>query len=148
MTEFVWLTASEHLDSRIGENCYSTSALTEFWGQPGTKSFIDFSSFTLMGMMMPGKRKQLQAFQVNFSSLCAERKLFFTKGGYIGLAPMAMEKGDRICVLLGCNVPLIIRPQEDHYLIVGDTYVYGIMNGEAVQGVRDENLEYVDLTFR
>jgi hypothetical protein len=56
VTEFVWLTAPEHLDSQIEENGYSTSALTEFWGQPGTKSFIDFSNFTTIELMMPAKR--------------------------------------------------------------------------------------------
>lgn len=42
-----------------------------------------------------------------------------------------MQSGDLICILLGIEVPLILRPvQTGTYILIGDAYVYGIMHGE------------------
>jgi len=55
----------------------------------------------------------------------------------IGVAPETAEEGDYICVLLGCKVPVILRPVGDKFKIIGDAYVNGFMNGEALNGVGD-----------
>jgi hypothetical protein len=49
-----------------------------------------------------------------------------------------MEEGDVVCVLLGCKVPLILRPVGDNFKVVGDAYVNGFMNGEALENVSDD----------
>ncbi len=56
-----------------------------------------------------------------------------------GLAPRETQTGDIICVLFGCSVPVILRPQFDpssseimHYEVVGESYIYGMMDGEAI----------------
>src|SRR4051812_37447065 len=40
---------------------------------------------------------------------CTRRSFFITESDYIGLGPLGIKAGDRICVLLGCDKPLIIR---------------------------------------
>jgi hypothetical protein len=55
----------------------------------------------------------------------------------IAVAPDTAEEGDYICVLLGCKVPVILRPVGDKFKIIGDAYVNGFMNGEALNGVGD-----------
>lgn len=61
-----------------------------------------------------------------------EKKLF-------GLGPRGTQIGDIICVLFGCSVPVILRPHSDpsssqimHYEVVGEAYIYGMMDGEAI----------------
>ena len=56
-----------------------------------------------------------------------------------GLGPRGTQIGDIICVLFGCSVPVILRPQIDppsskimHYEVVGESYIYGMMDGEAI----------------
>ena len=40
-----------------------------------------------------------------------------------------------ICVLLGCDMPMLLRPiANSQYQVVGDCYVHGLMNGEAFLG--------------
>ncbi|KAH6685701.1 heterokaryon incompatibility protein-domain-containing protein [Plectosphaerella plurivora] len=39
--------------------------------------------------------------------------IFITRGGFIGLAGYYVERGDVVCIPLGCDVPLIIRPAPD-----------------------------------
>ena len=42
-------------------------------------------------------------------STCLGRRFFITKRGYMGLAPHATEKGDQVFLVMGCDVPLILR---------------------------------------
>ncbi len=51
------------------------------------------------------------------------------------MAPCRVRKGDQICVLLGCNIPLILRQRkiEGTYEIVGECYLHGFMDGEALR---------------
>ncbi|KAL8788307.1 MAG: hypothetical protein Q9195_007363 [Heterodermia aff. obscurata] len=67
-----------------------------------------------------------------------EKKLF-------GLGPKGTQVGDLICILYGCSVPVILRPQREslsdkimHYEIVGESYIYGMMDGEAFFKARPE----------
>lgn len=67
-----------------------------------------------------------------------KRKLF-------GLGPQGTQVNDLICILYGCSVPVILRPQQDpesheikHYEIVGEAYIYGMMDGEAITEVLPE----------
>ena len=60
------------------------------------------------------------------------RSLFSTEGGFIGLGPPHCNPGDRVCILFGGEVPFVLRPVGGCYQLVGDAYVHGIMEGEAL----------------
>ena len=70
--------------------------------------------------------------------VCARnRSLIFTRAGRIGLAPRATRPGDRVCVLLGCANPLVIRPVgacSAQFQVVGAAYIDSMMSGEALLG--------------
>ena len=60
---------------------------------------------------------------------------------WIGLAPTAAEEKDVLVILHGCSVPVVLRPVKEEgqvvgWLLVGECYVHGMMDGEAmgVQG--------------
>jgi hypothetical protein len=59
-----------------------------------------------------------------------------SKKRLFGLAPTSAQEGDLICILFGCSVPVILRrvgPPDDHfYYLIGEAYVHGIMDGEAL----------------
>jgi hypothetical protein len=66
---------------------------------------------------------------------CSNRRLFATEKGYLGLGPAAILTGDIIAVILGLDTPLVLRRSGvDGYQIVGEAYVHGIMDGEAMKG--------------
>jgi Heterokaryon incompatibility protein (HET) len=73
-------------------------------------------------------------------TFCAGRSFFTTKEGYIGLAPKAAKPKDEVCVLLGCPSLIVLRPGSGmHYQVVGECYVPGLANGEAILGpISDE----------
>jgi hypothetical protein len=66
------------------------------------------------------------------------RRLATTTAGYLCLAPSTSRPGDSIAILLDCHVPVILRQENDHLKFIGTCYVHGIMQGEAVTGLSDE----------
>lgn len=63
------------------------------------------------------------------------RRLITTNKGRIGMAPCRVRKGDQVCVLLGCSMPLILRQSkvESQYGVIGECYLHRFMNGEALE---------------
>jgi hypothetical protein len=78
------------------------------------------------------------------------RAFVVTEGGYMGFAQPGTRKGDRVCILHGCRIPLIIRPamEGNEYVLVGDAYFHGMMKGEMVKKQEKGALKLEDLTFR
>ena len=83
------------------------------------------------------------------------RLLFISKEGHIGLVPDVAVEGDMVCVILGCDSPLLLRPLPNgNYRVIGECYIHGLMNGEALLGplpngwkpvrILEEELGYVD----
>lgn len=64
------------------------------------------------------------------------RLFFTTKEGYIGLASAAAKPGDQICILLGCQTPILLRKAEypSYYTVVSECYLHGAMDGTALLG--------------
>ncbi|KAF4331737.1 het-domain protein [Fusarium beomiforme] len=85
-----------------------------------------------------------QAFQ-----LAAKNRRFFItgRGGFMGLGPAEMELGDIVSVLLGSHVATILRRLEtgkegqEQFVIVGEAYMHGIMDGELFEDETKRNLE-------
>jgi hypothetical protein len=48
---------------------------------------------------------------------------------------------DLVCVIMGCDVPLILRLVEIHFVLIRDYYVEGIMEGEAMEFVKNGKVE-------
>jgi len=64
------------------------------------------------------------------------RALFITERGYIGLGPLSTFKGDDVAVLYGAKTPYILLSQgreSDGFHLLGETYIHGLMEGEAFQ---------------
>ena len=73
--------------------------------------------------------------------VCVRRKFFRTAKGYYGLGPSITREGDLLCVLLGGATPFILRPSGDHYNLVGESYVHGLMDGEVIEAMERGELK-------
>jgi hypothetical protein len=56
-----------------------------------------------------------------------QARFIVTEGGYMAFGSYVMRRGDLICYLYGSAVPLIIRPDNGHYIVVRPCFLYGIM---------------------
>lgn len=65
--------------------------------------------------------------------------LLRTERGHIGLtvADHKAQKGDMICILLGGQMPFIIREIAvgEGHLLIGRCYVQGLMDGQVMEGL-------------
>ena len=43
-----------------------------------------------------------------------------------------MKENDPVCVLYGGRLPFLLRPKNDFYHLVGECYVHGTTDGEAI----------------
>ena len=49
-----------------------------------------------------------------------------------GLCPDQTEEGDAVCILYGCSVPVILRNVNGNYKLIGECFLFGMMDGEAL----------------
>lgn len=61
----------------------------------------------------------------------AERRFGITRNGDMGLFPIPTVIGDEICIFQGGKAPFVVRKQGSAYILIGDAYVHGLMQGEA-----------------
>jgi hypothetical protein len=87
-------------------------------------------------------------FLARFGGMQQNRCFFVSSKGCMGLGPLGTRTGDEICVLLGCNQPLLIRRVGDHHLVVGQCYVYGMMYGEMIDEMEAGRLVADDFHFK
>lgn len=113
-------------------------------GQPKSKNFQRLFNLhpeletTLRQLAQTG---QPSRFRETAIPLCERRRLFLTLNGLLGIGPDTVREGDVVAVLSGGEVPFILRPTNnrasavdgiDRYLLVGECFIEGLMNGEAV----------------
>jgi hypothetical protein len=63
----------------------------------------------------------------------------------IGMFPPFTRTGDLVYVLKGCELPVILRKNDDGYFHVGACYIDRIMNGEAGDMLRKGQLKLEDI---
>ena len=111
--------------------------------------FATFKNFQTFIDTEPGNEIRpmlMRMFDRHFEHFTTGRTLFGTPKGYVGLSTNDdVREGDVLAVLHGCKTPVILRPLHDlllssddeHFEFVSDAFVYGLMDGEAVQNVSD-----------
>ena len=74
-----------------------------------------------------------------------KRRFMTTAKGYMGWAPDNMfgdddeqaRLGDLIVIIFGCSTPLTVRPCGDRFQVLGEAYVQGLMDGEAIDALEE-----------
>lgn len=61
------------------------------------------------------------------------RRLAYSKNGYMALVSHQAKEGDLLYALFGGSVLYVLRPEGDRFILVGECYVHGLMDGEAMQ---------------
>ncbi|KAL8965325.1 MAG: hypothetical protein Q9183_003912 [Haloplaca sp. 2 TL-2023] len=70
-----------------------------------------------------------------FRKSIGNRRMILTAKERLGLVPAASKLGDKVCIIDGLDVPLVLRPLETavrSYVLIGEAYIHGAMDGEIV----------------
>jgi hypothetical protein len=83
-----------------------------------------------------GERRIVKASKWMWNRCC-----FLIDSGTFGLAPGFAAEGDILCIPLGCLSPLVLRPCGNYYTVIGEAYIHGFMNGEAISLLKEGELK-------
>lgn len=74
------------------------------------------------------------------------RAFFVSTTGFMGLVPKDAVPGDEVFIFLGADVPFVVRKlQNGFFKFLGECYVYGLMHGEAMEGLAEEKKKEIIL---
>jgi hypothetical protein len=59
--------------------------------------------------------------------------LFCTEKRYLGIGTNALRSDGVVCILFGWKVPFVLCPRGGYYQLVREAFVYGIIDGEAIE---------------
>jgi hypothetical protein len=79
------------------------------------------------------------------ASYCKGKRLVCSSSEKIRVVSAPAQVGDLICVVLGCSVPVLFRCQGNYFLNIGEIFLDGFMDSEAVDGL--EKGKYMSETF-
>jgi hypothetical protein len=127
------------LEAYIRTLCTDRTAARERLTEEAYEAFWGWSYVT--PSLDPAVKQQGQVVGFSMLNRLLHRSLFVTEKGYIGLGPAKIQNGDMVCIIYGCSVPLILRAQNDHHILVGEAYVHGIMDGEVIDLFLDGKVE-------
>jgi len=91
----------------------------------------------------PAQEARAMGWVSQISANILHRRLWVSNSGILGLVPDTITQGDNICILLGCSVPVVLRPVDNHYIFIGTAYVDGYMTGEAIEELEVKELKLV-----
>ena len=83
------------------------------------------------------------------------RRFMTTLNGYLGWVPdnlydndeSQVRSGDKIAIIFGCSTPIVIRPRGGYFQVLGESYVHGLMDGEALHFLESGQCQARDFTF-
>ena len=90
-----------------------------------------------------------------FDRTCKARRFMSTAKGYLGWVPDniygnatdQVRCGDIIAILFGCSTPVLLRPVGNKFIILGEVYLHGFMDGEAVASICLDRAQGQDFTL-
>lgn len=97
------------------------------------------TTFNTHGLNVQYNPPDLQFIDHSIALAQQDRRFTLTQEGRMGLVPIHTKKGDVVAVLTGGRVPIVLRPEKGFYTVVGDCYVQGIMDGEAMRDAGELN---------
>ena len=116
--------------------CYSTNRTVKIGRQTLSEWIAEYVSFPGRRLEEPDELITTDVLMRAIALTTWKRQLSGTAAGRPILAPEAARPGDMVCWLYGCPVPVVLRKQMDHCVLVGECYVSGLINGTMVAEMR------------
>ncbi|KAH7346794.1 hypothetical protein BKA65DRAFT_585866 [Rhexocercosporidium sp. MPI-PUGE-AT-0058] len=127
----VWILAEyiEAIKSAAESEVYYNRRLKN-WVKPPKSGFDDVQNNQSKNAMNVDPAQIERDFWHAIQFLYLSRRMMMTEKGYVGMAHAQSRVGDSIALLQGASVPIILRPCDGGYKVIGEAYVHGIMEGE------------------
>lgn len=93
-----------------------------------------FGTDTLLPKLPESINKSIiAAFEARIEEVKSCRRMFATEKGYLGMGTKSIEKDDEVWLLKGASIPMMLRRIDNgHYTLIGEAYVCGVDEKEAL----------------
>lgn len=122
----------------------------------GRVCHLSDESLNLLRHNFKGSTKPVLEYRHHLSDsvifMLSNGRRFATTESSLGFVPTKTEVGDRIAILIGCSVPVIIQEfittgGESHWILKGECYIEGLIDGEFVNNAEDRGLHPQAITL-
>jgi hypothetical protein len=130
-----WLTWRTAYDGETGEDCYYKEIVPDDVLGAVRRMILrsDWESATADILKVGDANKRW----------CYHRRFFVSQNERYGWAVDGTQPGDQVAIFYGCKYPFLLRECCDGtYKIVGDCYIHGLMDGEALADEFEE-MEFI-----
>jgi len=90
-------------------------------------------------------------FNIEFVAMCSRtmsgRQTMIGRKGFVVAGPDAALVGDMVVVLLGCDIPVLLRKDGDEVRLVGECYCHRIMKGEMMEALDAGTVDLVEFAL-
>jgi hypothetical protein len=76
------------------------------------------------------------------------RTVAVLKEGYMALVPRFANVSDIVCILFGCDTPVVLRPNGDGFEFIGECFIHGIMDGELIKEYEEGSIQSTEFVIR
>lgn len=97
-----------------------------------------------IGQILQGPSDMLRKYLTRVRNVTWNRRFFTAtvqefERPLFGLCPPKSREGDFVCILYGCSVPVVMRESGSgrYMTLIGEAYVHGKMDGEALEDFED-----------
>ena len=102
-----------------------------------SKNIIDILSFIFSAHHSTTDASTAHNLQIckSLNAGMKHRKLAISNSGHMCAVPKEAREADLLCVLFGCSVPVVLRRlagKRDEYAFIGECYLHGFMDAEAI----------------
>ncbi len=104
----------------------------------------DLAGFEQEDLSAPADLQDSSGYMTSFQQATTNRRFFINEDGSMGVGPLDLQPGDLVCLLLGSQVPFVLRlesrriREEENYMLLGECYCHGIMEGEGLRCLADD----------
>jgi hypothetical protein len=90
-------------------------------------------------------------FNIEFVAMCSRtmsgRQTMIGRKGFVAAGPEAALAGDLVVVLLGCDVPVLLRKDGDEARLLGECYCHGVMKGEMIEALDAGHADLIEFSL-
>ena len=125
------------------EEAYLRTIVADFHTLPSEGTELRRRGFAMVWPETVSNASETQSEKVGFAlnelmRTCHKRRFAYTKRGWMGIVPVGTQIGDSVAVLLGGQMLYVLHSNgagKDRFRLVGEAYLHGMMDGEAMEMV-------------
>lgn len=104
-----------------------------------------FWEFVIYPLTASGDDKYMDIDHLKDLGRSSGRTMIKTTSGLLGMGPTNTQVDDRVFILKGGRTPFVLREtdEKDEYLLIGECYIHGAMDGKFWDEEKCHNIKLV-----